>query len=1572
MPAVDSSWSPDPELEQEVRDQFHRAIEAYRANPNLIREHANQEEQIRVGGYADRTLMELVQNAADAMARSGRRGDSNRVEIVLDEESRTLYCANGGAPFNAEGLRAIAHAYLSDKRGDEIGRFGLGFKSVLAVSSHPQVFSRSVSFEFNTEVARQRLATIPHDGAALPILRTPSLVDASREIVRDPLLAELAGWATTIIRLPDAAPVTMTRLRKEIGGLRSEFLLFVGSVREIKLRVVGPEGFETSHVSRDLGRGRLKIERPDGSGDEWLVSNKMHRPSWEARREVGEAVSREEVKVTVAMPAEYTTLKKGEFWSYFPLQDATSASAIFNAPWSMNDDRTSLINNKYNNEILDTLIKLFVEILPQVRTDEDEASHLDYLPARGREESSFGGRAMSAKVPILAAQTRIVPDADGVLCAPQELRPLDFETDVPAGTIRRWAASPNTGRDTPHWQCYTTPQRKARLRDLFVAAVDQDVLASRGDQKRALAGMPKRGILSWLGEWAQGDDVKSAADALAFVFRNRGNSLIAKARVIPTTGGYCSLADRDKVFLAGGGDNELDDTIYVLEDFLNIAGVEDMLKACRFDKVSRRAIFNSMLMSLGASPTDEQLTNLWGLAKTLAPMDIRTVLEQHRGTAIKVPTRDGGWRWPGQTLDVGLPFDAKYDAVVLDHERCVPAAARQLGVITGAVPKFDLENEPLRDDYEAWAIRQVNNAREPGDRRIEEVDLYPPVEGSPGPVSILQMLADSGASDAMRVDWTQKLLGLRDGSWDCEVRGSGDHYDVPSPVRWAVSQAGMVNSTDGPRNLDDVVAPQLIEYSGLLPVYRGNTSLVANIDLPESLEDVPPEIYRTALQREEWLPGLRDDAIVRFVLAASHVAHEGGPLRRMPARIGKIIEGRASTSVFLAVDDAQRGALEKRQKPFLRVTSEDADELTAALGCQRYEDSFSSTVVPEGAQDLGPVLDVFPGLRESRVGRTLRGARLARAARITERISTPDGIEQKALPWYVDDACLYVAEEVSDSALLGAVNSGFRLDLTRQELDEARRIAVEQELESYRQETLAASDDADRLAAYFGDDDLLEELPKGLWSALKAQGMERSMTVPELFLSVWGADSIHILADRFRDLGYSKVPEEWAGRPPTISWLREMGFGTEYAGRRTQPQNSRLLVPGAVKLEELHSFQADLSGQLHEILVNSDGDGRAQKAMLELPTGAGKTRVAVETALRAFISGELKGPVLWIAQSQELCEQAVQTWSRVWRGLGSEDPLMVARLWGRNEVPEPDTRFSVIVATDAKLDVILDGTKHPEYEWLWKAGAVIVDEGHSAGDSTRYTRILGRLGVDGRNWERPLVGLSATPFKGKSEERTERLARRFGGNLLSAFSENPYGELADQHVLARVDHRVLEGVDVALSDEELSQARSTRRLGAGVLDRVGQDNARMRILVEDILSQRRDWPILVFTPSIVSAQVLAAVLRCRGLKAASVSGETGRQERRDVIEKFKNNEIQVLTNCDLLVQGFDAPGVRALYIARPTFSPNAYIQMAGRGLRGPANGGKEECQIVDMADNFGEMNEFLGFREYEELWKEQS
>ncbi len=329
-------------LAQEVCDQFDRAIASYKANPNLISEHANHEESIRVGGYANRTLLELVQNAADAMSGIDDPDEyAGRVEIVLDLENEVLYCANGGRPFSKQGFISIAHAHLSGKRGDEIGRFGLGFKSVLAVTDSPRVYSRSVSFQFSSPESKAAMSAVGVSVKRFPILRTATLIDPRTDFDADPILAELSEWAVTIVKLPRA--MHLERLRQEIDDFASEFLLFVSAVREVRLRVVGNGGFETSHFSRDLGDGVLKIERPDGTGDEWLVTDRMHTTSLAARQEVGEAVSRDEVKVTVAIPRRNSQQRVGRFWSYFPLQDLTSASALFNAPWSVNDDRPTLL-----------------------------------------------------------------------------------------------------------------------------------------------------------------------------------------------------------------------------------------------------------------------------------------------------------------------------------------------------------------------------------------------------------------------------------------------------------------------------------------------------------------------------------------------------------------------------------------------------------------------------------------------------------------------------------------------------------------------------------------------------------------------------------------------------------------------------------------------------------------------------------------------------------------------------------------------------------------------------------------------------------------------------------------------------------------------------------------------------------------------------------------------------------------------------------------------------------------------------------------------------------------------------
>jgi superfamily II DNA or RNA helicase len=405
-------------------------------------------------------------------------------------------------------------------------------------------------------------------------------------------------------------------------------------------------------------------------------------------------------------------------------------------------------------------------------------------------------------------------------------------------------------------------------------------------------------------------------------------------------------------------------------------------------------------------------------------------------------------------------------------------------------------------------------------------------------------------------------------------------------------------------------------------------------------------------------------------------------------------------------------------------------------------------------------------------------------------------------------------------------------------------------------------------------------------------------------------------------------------------------------------------VSGPIDLPELHDYQRTAANAIKDL---TRGDG-GLRGMLSLPTGAGKTRVTVQALIEAMRDEQLASPLLWIAQSDELCEQAVQSWVEVWRALGPPEAMRVSRLWSSNEVSGVDEGHQVVVATIDKLRVC---SEKPAYEWLSEATCVVIDEAHGSTE-TEYTRVLAWLGM-ARGRERvPLIGLSATPFRGVSESENNALAARYSKRRLDrgVFStdEPTIAYLQDLGVLAHVDHQVLEGASLPLSDAELAELEQRRTLPPSVLNRLGEDVDRNRTLIKSILEQSADWPILVFASSVPHAQTLAALLNKEGRRSASVSGETPAAIRRYMIDRFKVGEIKVLTNYAVLTQGFDAPAIRALYIARPTYSPNRYQQMVGRGLRGKLNNGKERCLIVNVRDNLERYQGTLAFEEFDYLW----
>ncbi|MDT7839187.1 sacsin N-terminal ATP-binding-like domain-containing protein [Streptomyces justiciae] len=159
-------------------------LDAWATSPARFREDANAEEDLVLGGYRDRLVVELAQNAADAAARAGVPG---RLRLTLRDG--VLVAANTGAPLDAAGVESLSTLRASAKRdtpsgAPSVGRFGVGFAAVLAVTDEPAVVGRHGGVRWSLAEARDHAAETARHSPGLgdeirrrdghvPLLRLP-------------------------------------------------------------------------------------------------------------------------------------------------------------------------------------------------------------------------------------------------------------------------------------------------------------------------------------------------------------------------------------------------------------------------------------------------------------------------------------------------------------------------------------------------------------------------------------------------------------------------------------------------------------------------------------------------------------------------------------------------------------------------------------------------------------------------------------------------------------------------------------------------------------------------------------------------------------------------------------------------------------------------------------------------------------------------------------------------------------------------------------------------------------------------------------------------------------------------------------------------------------------------------------------------------------------------------------------------------------------------------------------------------------------------------------------------------
>ncbi|XEQ93298.1 Putative DNA repair helicase RadD [Sporomusa carbonis] len=106
-----------------------------------------------------------------------------------------------------------------------------------------------------------------------------------------------------------------------------------------------------------------------------------------------------------------------------------------------------------------------------------------------------------------------------------------------------------------------------------------------------------------------------------------------------------------------------------------------------------------------------------------------------------------------------------------------------------------------------------------------------------------------------------------------------------------------------------------------------------------------------------------------------------------------------------------------------------------------------------------------------------------------------------------------------------------------------------------------------------------------------------------------------------------------------------------------------------------------------------------------------------------------------------------------------------------------------------------------------------------------------------------------------------------------------------------------------------------------------------------------------YCASVAHSQHTAEMFRQANIPALHIDGETPKAARDAAIRDFRNGNIKILCNVDLISEGFDVPAMEAVILARPTQSLTLYIQQSMRAMRPDDDNPGKVAIIIDAVGN---------------------
>ena len=291
--------------------------------------------------YRTHFVYELLQNAEDALRRRSARAGSGRVRFAL--ENGAVRFSHFGQPFTYDDVRGVCGIDLSTKdEYTEIGRFGMGFKAVYAITDCPRIHSGDEHFAINDYAFPEATSKIDQQHGE-----------------------------TTIV-LPLKAEVGAAEVASAFERLGARTLLFLREIGEIEWSGGnGSSGLyrrderRTAAESESVRRLTLHGEAP-GEGETWLVF------SQDVRSPGGKPAGRVELAFRLSVDGSgkesIRAIGGQPLFVFFPTVFGTNLGMLVQGPYRTTSNRDNIKqDDDWNRHLIGETAHLLVEALRHLR-----------------------------------------------------------------------------------------------------------------------------------------------------------------------------------------------------------------------------------------------------------------------------------------------------------------------------------------------------------------------------------------------------------------------------------------------------------------------------------------------------------------------------------------------------------------------------------------------------------------------------------------------------------------------------------------------------------------------------------------------------------------------------------------------------------------------------------------------------------------------------------------------------------------------------------------------------------------------------------------------------------------------------------------------------------------------------------------------------------------------------------------------------------------------------------------------------------------------------------------------------